>query len=219
MTSVSHRSADPTPPQGPPESVLVSIEAHLRQREERREDLHQRARQLRRLAQSVMIRIHEGRPFESELTDLRQRTSDLTGWLEHDGRADRGLAQDALQESVEASLLAAVVLARPLPGPSELGVEPEVYLLGLGDLVGEVRRLTLDRLAQGDISGARAYVVLMESLFHTLLRFDTTRAIVALKPKQDTARALLERTRGEVTMAEVMARISAPTRGTPGAPS
>jgi translin len=46
----------------------------------------------------------------------------------------------------------------------------------------------------------------MESLYHTLLGFETARAIVSLKPKQDTARALLERTRGEVTMARLLHR-------------
>lgn len=163
-----------------------------------------------------MIRIHEGRSFDAELADVRRRTTELTTWLDHEGRGDRGLAHDALQESVEASLLAAVVQAQSLPGPEELTVEPEVYLLGLGDLVGEVRRLALDRLAKGDSPGARRYVTLMESLFHALLRFDTTRAIVALKPKQDTARALLERTRGEVTMAEVMGRSAASARATEG---
>ena len=46
----------------------------------------------------------------------------------------------------------------------------------------------------------------MEAVYRTLLHFETPRAIVPLKPKQDQARALLERTRGDVTMATVIAR-------------
>jgi len=57
-----------------------------------------------------------------------------------------------------------------------------------------------------DLDRAEAYLELMASLYHTLMRFDTTRAIVPLKPKQDSARSLLERTRGEVVMARVGAR-------------
>ena len=64
----------------------------------------------------------------------------------------------------------------------------------------------LDRLGQDDVAGAEAELALMERLTRALLRFDTTRAIVQLKPKQDTARALLERTRGEVVMARFLAR-------------
>jgi translin len=73
-------------------------------------------------------------------------------------------------------------------------------------VVGEVRRIVLDRLGRDDLVGAEAGLVLMERLTQSLLRFDTTRAIVQLKPKQDTARALLERTRGEVVMARFLAR-------------
>ena len=131
-------------------------------------------------------------------------TQELAASLDRDGRGDESLVRDALQESVEAALLVAVVQRRTLPGPEDLQVEPEPYLLGLGDVVGEIRRLALDRLGHGDVAMADAYVDLMDTLYRALLRFDTTRAIVALKPKQDAARALVERTRGEVTMARVL---------------
>jgi translin len=149
---------------------------------------------------------------------MHQMTQELTAWLDGEARGEEGLARDALQESVEASLLAAVVRRGPLPGPDDLHVEPEPYLLGLGDVVGEIRRLALDRLAVGDIGGAEAYVRLMDSIFRALLRFDTTRAIVALKPKQDTARALVERTRGEVTMAKVLRGGTSPREPRPEHP-
>lgn len=184
--------------------VVQGIEAHLRARELRREELHERARRLRRLAQSTMIHLLDGQPSERELEEIHSATSQLAEWVRREARGDEAIAHDAFQESVEASLLGAVLGRRPLPGPSELAVEPELYLLGLGDLVGELRRLVLGRLNDGDLAGADGYLALMDDIFRTLLRFDTTRAIVQLKPKQDTARALLERTRGEVTMAHLL---------------
>jgi len=190
-----------------PEPVLVSIEAHLRSREVRREELYQRARRLRRLAQTTMNHLHTGGPTEADLAEIRRSMSELSDWLHREGRGDEGIAADALQEAVEASLLGAVVAGVPFPGPTDLGVEPEAYLLGLGDTVGEVRRRVLDHLGRDDLVGAEAELGLMETLTHALLRFDTTRAIVPLKPKQDTARALLERTRGEVVMARHLVRI------------
>lgn len=210
MTSGSPRSADEGRAGQVPEDVITSIEGHLRLREGRREEIHQRARRLRRLAQSTMMRLHDGEPVGDELAEVRRLTVELSEWLRADGRGDEGLAHDAFQESVEASLLGAVVQGSALPGPADLGVDAELYLLGLGDLVGEVRRLVLGRLNAGEIAGADRFLGLMETLYRTLMRFDTTRAIVALKPKQDTARALLERTRGEVTMAHLLARASLP---------
>ena len=131
------------------------------------------------------------------------------------GRGDEGLAFDALQEGVEGVLLGAIVGGTPLPGPSDLGVDPEPYLLGLGDVVGEVRRLVLDRLAHDDLAGAEVRLALMDALARDLMRFDTTRAIVQLKPKQDTARSLLERTRGEVVMARLHLRAHVPSAAAP----
>ncbi len=214
MTSGSPSSADPRagPSAGVPEGVLAAIEAHLRQRELRREDLYQRARRLRRLAQGTMARLHVEGTAPADLSEIRRAAAELADWLRREGRGDEPLALDAFQEAVEAVLLGAIVAREPLPGPTELGLDPEPYLLGLGDVVGEVRRLTLDRLAHDDLAGAEDLLALMERLTRALLRFDTTRAIVQLKPKQDTARTLLERTRGEVVMARFLARARPPNR-------
>lgn len=195
----------PTSP-GVPENVLSTIEAHLRQRELRREDLYQRARRLRRLAQGTMARLHAEGSAPSDLAEVRRSMADLADWLRREGRGDEPMALDAFQEAVEAVLLGAIVAEEPLPGPAALGVDPEPYLLGLGDVVGEVRRRVLDRLGHDELVGAEADLALMERLTRALLRFDTTRAIVPLKPKQDAARLLLERTRGEVVMARFLSR-------------
>ncbi len=200
---------------GVPDPVLATIEAHLRQRELRREELYQRARRLRRLAQGTMTHLHAAGAADPELAEVRARTAELAEWVHREGRGDEPLAFDAFQEAVEALLLGAIASGRPLPGPADLGVDPEPYLLGLGDVVGEVRRRVLDRLGRDDLAGAEAELALMERLTRALLRFDTTRAIVQLKPKQDTARTLLERTRGEVVMARFLARAHPPGGAAP----
>ncbi len=217
MTGGSPSSSEgrPRAPDGVPEGVLATIEAHLRQRELRREDLYQRARRLRRLAQGTMARLHSEGAAPADLAEIRRAMAETSDWLRREGRGDEPIALDAFQEAVEAVLLGTIVAGTPMPGPAELGVDPEPYLLGLGDVVGEVRRLTLDRLSHDDLPGAEASLALMERLTRALLRFDTTRAIVQLKPKQDTARALLERTRGEVVMARFLTRARP---GGPGAP-
>ena len=217
MTSGSPRSDDPAPDGAGRvrPATVTALEAHLRARERRREELYERARRLRRLAQSTILVLLDGRPADRELDEIRSATEQLADWVRREARGDEPIAHDAFQESVEASLLGAVVGGRPLPGPADLSVEPELYLLGLGDLAGELRRLVLGCLNTADLAGADRFLGLMEDVYRTLARFDTTRAIVQLKPKQDTARALLERTRGEVTMAHLLARVR-PTPGSGG---
>ncbi len=200
-------------PSGLGDAILGSIDAHLRQRELRREELYQKARRLRRLAQATMNRLHTDGRAATDLATVRTTAAELADWLRREGRGDEPLALDALQEAVEASLLGAIVAHERLPGPGDLGVDPEPYLLGVGDVIGEVRRLVLDALGRQDIVGAERHLALMEGLTQALLRFDTTRAIVQLKPKQDVARSLLERTRGDVVMARYLARL--PPGGSP----
>jgi len=53
----------------------------------------------------------------------------------------------------------------------------------------------------GDVAKASGFLEMMEDIFDVLLRFDHPNAIVPLRHKQDVARGLLERTRGELAVA------------------
>lgn len=157
-----------------------------------------------------MARLHEGRPVTSELVAVRRELAALARWVAREAPADAPLAHDAFQEAVEACLLEALEAGRELPGPEALGVEPESYLLGVADAVGEVRRLVLHDLSRGEVVAAERRLATLEGLYRILLRFETTRAILPLKPKQDAARGILEKTRGEVTMARLLHRARLP---------
>jgi translin len=163
-----------------------------------------------------MTRLHAGNSSASDAKEVRRELRRLSEDLPTSYPGDEGLAEDALQEGDEALLLIAVMERTDFPSHEELGVPPESYLLGLGDVVGEVRRLVLTELTRGDVVRAAEMLAVMESIYRTLLGFETTRAIVSLKPKQDTARALVERTRGEVTMARLLHRAGVPVSGPEG---
>ena len=209
-SSAERRGDRPLP--GLPEKVLAEIEQHLRRREELRDSLADRARQLRRQAQFVMNQLHQGRHLAEATRDLRDGARELAREARDNGEPDQGTVAVALQECVEATLLVATFNGEELPGPTDLGIDPEPYLLGLGDLVGELRRRVLQELSGGDLPAAERLLVLMEELTLALARFEAPRSIVALKPKQDQARALLERTRGDVTLARLLDRAHLPAR-------
>jgi len=216
MRTGTRSSGEPPAARGPiPEPALEEIEGYLHQREQRREELYQQARRLRRLAQATVSRLHGGTLAEADVPTVRRLLAELASAVRREGRVDEPIAVDAFQEAVEACLLEAIIADRPLPPPAELAVDPEPYLLGLGDVIGEVRRLVLACLGRDDLTAAERYLTLMERLTDTLLRFDTARAIVQLKPKQDVARTLLERTRGEVVMARLLVRARPPSEALP----
>ena len=51
-----------------------------------------------------------------------------------------GFLHDAAKEYVEARATAALVAGRPVPGPTELNVEPPAWLNGMAEAASELRR-------------------------------------------------------------------------------
>lgn len=169
-----------------------------------RDRLFEMGRSLRRASQDLMRSIHAGSASAGALEKLE---SQARKFLTEPG--DTSLGDDALQEYAEARLLWAIRQGVELPSARELGLRAGPYLGGLADVVGEVRRLTLEELAEGELSRAEERLRLMEEIYHTLMQFEAPRSVLALKPKQDTARALVERTRSDVVLARVLSRAGA----------
>jgi translin len=80
----------------------------------------------------------------------------------------------------------------------EVGVEPVPYILGVLDLIGELRRLTLNRLRNGMTSEAEKTLRTMEELYENVLSLDHTAIIPTFRVKADAARRIIESTRGDV---------------------
>lgn len=114
---------------------------------------------------------------------------------------------DAEQELAEAGILLASVCGGALPSPEQIGISDEAYVLGLGDAIGELRRIFLGRLMHHDIEDASAILTKMEEFFSVLMTFDYPEALVPARRKQDVARGLLEKCRGELTLAAQMASL------------
>ncbi len=73
------------------------------------------------------------------------------------------------------------------------------YLLGLGDVPGELRRQALDALRLGDIETAEARLSTMEEIYLSLVTMEEVALLKGLRRKLDIARGVIERTRSEVT--------------------
>jgi len=112
-----------------------------------------------------------------------------------------GLVENALQELAEAHILEALVTGKRIPAPEKFNCTAAAFLLGMGDSIGELRRISQDALRRGDLGEAEDALHLMEQLYSALNLFDYPDAIVPLRHKQDVARSLIEKTRGEVVVA------------------
>lgn len=183
------------------DEVADALRARLDATFEAREAALQASRDLVRRCREVMQAIHRGEDAHDALQNAVDHAADLQRDLaDHPQLRHAGFVRNAQQELAEAVALRRAVDGRDLPGPDELPVTPAAYLLGLGDLAGELRRLALDAMEDDEADATRGYLDALEALHHALMRFDYPSGFLNVKRKQDTARSLLDRTRGEVAV-------------------
>ena len=159
---------------------------------------------IRHSADSIRA-IHRGE-FDTarELIGSASRLVEESGTLlnEHPEVYFTGYMQDALKEYVEANAVLALIRDEPLPTPAELQVGAAPYLGGLADTVGELRRFILDRLRRDDFSRCERTLELMDEIYTILVTMDFPDAVTrGLRRSTDMVRGILERTRGDLTVA------------------
>jgi translin len=124
-----------------------------------------------------------------------------------------GFLHDAQKEFVEANLTLAFVAGEMMPTAAELGVEPPAYLNGMVEAASELRRQVLDCLRLGDLARAEELFTVMDEVYGLMITIDFPEALTGgLRRSTDALRAVLERTRGDVTNAAVAARFEAAVR-------
>lgn len=184
------------------------LRSDLERAHQAREDTLRRCRLLIQKCSSCIRHVHR-RQFESAdvlLTEAKQIASET-----RDGLAElpeilfAGYVQDAEKELVEAATVLAWIGHRsPTPGRSELRVSVSSYLNGLGEAASETRRYLLDELRQGRLDESERLLGLMESTYDDLVTFDYPDALTGgLRRTCDALRAVIERTRSDVTMTQV----------------
>jgi len=113
-----------------------------------------------------------------------------------------GFLADARKEFTEANVTLAVLSGGDLPSPSELGVDPPDYLKGISEVIGELRRFILDALRRDGFDRCEEYMEVMDEIYSILVTVDFPEAVTGgLRHATDAMRGVLERTRGDLTMA------------------
>src|SRR6195256_1361548 len=113
-----------------------------------------------------------------------------------------GYVQDAQKELVEACCTLALVKGSALPDPVALGIAPAPFVNGLAEAVGELRRYVLDMLRRGEVDGCERLLGAMDDVYALLVTLDYPDALTGgLGRTTDSTRGILEKTRGDLTLA------------------
>jgi translin len=161
------------------------------------------ARQLTRACSLAIRAVHRDDvdTMKAQLAEASQLADTLRSSLsQYPDLFYAGYTQDALKEFVEANVTCALIRNEPLQTPEDLFVEPATFLNGLAEVVGELRRRTLDILRHGYSAEAERLLGIMDEIYSVLVTMDYPDAITnGLRRQTDLARSIIEKTRGDIT--------------------
>jgi translin len=185
------------------EKIADQIRQKFDLRNAKRDQALAQARQLTRACSLAIRAVHrdDNEAMEIHLAEARALADTLRQELvTYPDLFYAGYTQDSLKEFVEASVTCALILNQPLQTPDDLIVEEATYLNGLAEVIGELRRRTLDILRHGYSQEAERLLGYMDEIYSVLVTMDYPDAITnGLRRQTDVARSIIEKTRGDVT--------------------
>jgi translin len=188
------------------ENLAEKIRLYFSTKDKAREKALRLSREIIRYSANAIRAVHRQEKLNAEqlLASAQALLKELTDDVlkKNNDLAYAGFVHDAQKELAEASTTLAIVAGKPLPQPEALGVSYPAYLNGLGEAVGELRRYILDSLRRNDLSRCEELLSIMDDIYSVLMTMDFPDGITyGLRRTSDAIRGILERTRGDLTLA------------------
>ncbi len=194
-------------------AIAEQLRQQLEERHQAREEALQACRKAIQLCARAIRSLHR-REFDACRALLSEAYQQIQGARErlmpYPMLYYAGFLQDAEKEYVEGETLYAIVLGNALPEPDELGVECGAYLNGMAEAASECRRYVLDLLRAGELAHAETLLKVMDEIYDELITFDYPDALtMGLRRACDALRAVLERTRADLTVTMTQKQLEA----------
>jgi translin len=160
------------------------------------------------------IRATHRHEFDTAAKLINEAQAVLTSLLNdldpHPGIRWAGYVQDPMKEFSEAAITLALVQDHPIPSPEELGVDDPPYLNALAEAASEMRRQILDAIRRDDFERGEHLMDRMDEIYSFLVTVDFPDGLTGgLRRTTDALRAVLERTRGDLTITGAQRRLLA----------
>jgi translin len=192
------------------DGIIEKIDHHIGEKEKIREDALKASRDIIICCRKGIQQLHRNQMDEAEAY-MKQASAKLAQLYDitkdHADVFHTGYVENAAQEFVEIQCLYNIMKGEDLPDPDAIQTTYSAYLLGLCDVVGELRRGALDFMLEGNTKKANEYLGFMDRIYDAIMSFDYPSALVPIKKKQDMVRSLIEKTRGELVVSSCEQRI------------
>lgn len=185
--------------------IVKKIRRELKEKNNIKEKMLANSRRITQLSKESIFLIQSNKPVKAqkrldaarELLKSTLQTLQFTPELKNNGAF-----YGATQEYAEAAILLNLEKTGEYPTPELIGTSSEAYILGLADVVGELRRKALESVKNGDIDTAECSYQHMQTIYRelTILNEHVFSILPTLRRKCDVARHLIELTGSEVMM-------------------
>jgi len=186
------------------EIIAAKLRPYFAAEDEAREKALRSCRQVIRFSASAIRAVHrqENDKAKQLLDSAHALVLELnTDLVEHGKLLHAGFIHDAQKEFAEGCITSALIAGEKLPKPETLCISNAAYLDGLGESVGELRRYILDSLRREDFSRCEDLLTVMDEIYRILITMDFPELLAhGLRRTTDTIRAIIERTRGDLTV-------------------
>ena len=183
------------------EELTEAIEKKLNEKDDMREIALKKCRDIIRMSRRCIKGIHNGKDVEDMMEEVVKMNRELKKKLkEHPDLLTSGYMENASQELAEANIFLAITKGEDLPYPEDIEVSYTSYLLGFSDVIGELRRIGINLLKEGKIAEVESIMEKMEEICDKLMEFDYPSGLIPIKRKQDVAKKLLEKMRGDIIL-------------------
>lgn len=187
------------------QSISDKIDRYFNAKNEAREKALVHSRQAIQYSGRAIRAIHrnETEVAEKLLNQARLALNQCQALLSnHQDILYAGFVQDAQKEYAEGMATCSLINNKSLPDPDTLGVDYAPYVNGIAEAIGELRRHILDLIREGEPEDGEELLKFMDEIFYLLASLDYPDAITGgLRRTTDVARAIMEKTRGDLTNA------------------
>jgi translin len=184
-------------------NILKDVKKELIQKASVRETAQQNMRKATSLSKQSILLLHQKKYKKARKTieTAKEIISKLqASEKENPEIIHSGMFNAALQEYAEANIFQTLIQETRFITPEEITVPLVDYVLGLADVIGEYRRLVLDKLREGDVEKGVTCLQTMDEIYIELMAMDEAYMLVpGLRRKCDVARRIIETTRGDIT--------------------
>ena len=176
---------------------MDKIEKKVIALESDRDKVRQASKDLIRLSGKTIAMMHAKGP--GSVKGMLKGLSKLKAQLEKAEIGFEYYSLQAHQEYSEALILYNILLRKKIPSMNEIKEGEVHYLLGLMDVVGELKREAIESIRKGKNKDARTYYRLMSDIYDSTLHMRFSNSVLPdFRRKQDSARIQLEGVMSEI---------------------